>query len=245
MTHKQKRPVLLQLWTVREELSSDFEGTIHRLAEFGYAGVEPFNNPSVTPSEQARIIRDAGLHIPAAHLPLPQGDTAEASLAAADELGISWLVSGFGPEDFADPDSILRAAERANEAAANAQAAGFGFALHNHWWEFEGNNWEQFTAHLSPTVRFEIDTYWVQVAGSDPVRLLAELGSRVPLVHLKDGPAVQGVPMLALGNGVMDVPALIGKAEADFLIVELDEYDGDMMEAVRDSMTYLKKLQGD
>lgn len=243
MTHRQRRPVLLQLWTVREELSSDFEGTIARLAELGYDGVEPFNNPTVSPSEQARIIRAAGLEIPAAHLPLPQGEAAEASLAAADQLGVSWLVSGFGPEDFTEPERILRAAERANEAAANAESAGFGFALHNHWWEFEGDNWEQFTSHLNPSVRFEIDTYWVKVAGPDPVRLLAQLGSRVPLVHLKDGPAVQGAPMLALGDGVMDVPALIARAEADYLIVELDEYDGVMLDAVQDSMKYLKNLQ--
>lgn len=243
MTKPHERPVLLQLWTVRRELSADFEGTIDRIKGLGFAGVEPYNDPSVSPSEQARIIRAAGLDIPAAHLPLPLGDAAEGSLAAARELGVNWLVSGFGPEDFADPEGMMVAAERANEAAANAEAAGFGFALHNHWWEFGGNNWEQFTARLSSAVKFEIDTYWVQVAGRDPARLLAELGSRVPLVHLKDGPALRGAPMLALGQGVMDIPALLDSTQAQFLIVELDEHDGDMLGAVRDSMATLMELQ--
>lgn len=244
MTDNPGRPVLLQLWTVRKELSTDFEGTIEELASLGYSGVEPYNNPHMAAADQARIIRGAGLDIPAAHLPLPQGEAAAQSLEAAYALGVDWLVAGFSREDFANHDAIMRSAERANEAAENAQAAGFSFALHNHWWEFEGNNWEQFMAHLAPTVRFEIDTYWVQVAGRNPQDVLEGLGSRVPLVHLKDGPAVQDAPMVALGQGVMDVPALMSSTDAQYLIVELDEYDGDMLDAVRDSLAYLKNLQG-
>ncbi len=247
MTGRPKRPVLLQLWTVRKELAADFEGTIARLAGMGLTGVEPFNNPAVPFLEQARIIRGAGLSLPAAHLPLPAGETLEKSLAAARALGVEWLVSGFGPEHFTSEGDIIRTAELANEAAENATAAGFGFALHNHWWEFgsEPPVWDTFLSRLDGSVKFELDTYWAQVAGQDPVRLLDRLGERVPLVHLKDGPAVKDEPMLALGDGVLDVDAIVAAASADWLIIELDEFAGDMLAAVSDSVAYLKRLQGD
>src|SRR5258708_7203537 len=96
---------------------------------------------------------------------------------------------------------------------------------------------------LSPAVFFEVDTYGPQTAGADAAAVLAELGPRAPLLHLKDGPAVQGQAMLALGEGVMDIPALLqaSASHAEWLIVELDNCDTDMVEAVQRSYQYLAR----
>ena len=75
---------------------------------------------------------------------------------------------------------------------------------------------------------------------------MKELGPRVPLLHLKDGPAVQGAPQLALGEGVVDVRGVIDAAVAtDWLIVELDECATDMLEAVEKSYRYLTEGEDD
>ncbi len=240
------RPVLLQLWTVRNELKTDFEGTIAELSRMGFDGVEPFNYPAVPAAGQAAVFRNNGLSVQAAHLPLPAGETLDQSLEAAAEFNVDWIVSGFGPDDFGSDAAISRTAERANEAAGNAAAAGYGFALHNHWWEFEGEPpvWERFLPLLDPAVKIELDTYWARVAGRDPVSLLGQLGSRAPLVHMKDGPALQAEPMLALGDGKLDVPAIARAAAADVLIIELDEFEGNMMDAVSRSLQYLREIEG-
>jgi sugar phosphate isomerase/epimerase len=86
-----------------------------------------------------------------------------------------------------------------------------------------------------------VDTYWVKVAGHDPAAVLRQLGNRAPLLHIKDGPAdgTQSA-MTAVGAGVLDWQAIIpAGSAAEWLIVELDRCDTDMLQAVADSYTYL------
>jgi sugar phosphate isomerase/epimerase len=100
-------------------------------------------------------------------------------------------------------------------------------------------------AELDPAIFFELDTYWAQVAGRDPAAVLAELGSRAPLIHIKDGPATaaQSKPMVALGDGAVDIPAIVrAAAHAEWLVVELDEVAGDMDTAIERSFRYLSQL---
>jgi sugar phosphate isomerase/epimerase len=95
--------------------------------------------------------------------------------------------------------------------------------------------------HLDAAVLFEVDVYWVQTAGLDPVAVIKELGPRVRLLHVKDGPAVKDEPMVAVGDGVLDIPAIIeaGQDNTEWLIVELDKSDSDIMAAVLKSYDYL------
>ena len=88
---------------------------------------------------------------------------------------------------------------------------------------------------------FQLDGYWVQTAGADPVSILRELGPRAPLVHVKDRPCDRAKDMLAVGAGVTDVSGLIaaGSDNVDWWIVELDRCETDMMEAVIKSYDFL------
>jgi sugar phosphate isomerase/epimerase len=71
---------------------------------------------------------------------------------------------------------------------------------------------------------------------------VAEYRSRLPLLHIKDGALKENTPHLPVGSGVLDMPAIIRATDPDtlqWLIVELDEYAGDMFEAVQRSYDYL------
>ena len=70
--------------------------------------------------------------------------------------------------------------------------------------------------------------------------LLTELGARAPLLHVKDGPAKQGEPMVAVGSGSLDIQGIVRAGSAEWLIVELDECATDMFEAVEASIRYLE-----
>lgn len=182
--------------------------------------------------------------IPALHAPLPLGGQQQPVLRLAERLGASWLVASLGEADFATPDAVQRTCDRLNAAAAVAAHHGLRLAYHNHWWEFasvQGQSpFEQMLELLDPTIDFEVDVYWVQTAGHDPAALLRRLGSRAPLLHLKDGPATRSAPMTALGQGVMDIPAVLAAAAPDsWWIVELDRCATDMLAAVQQSHTYL------
>lgn len=238
-------PVALQLYSLREYAQKDFVKTIHKVAEMGYAGVEPANFPGTTPVEAGKLFRELGLAVPSAHLPLPVGDKKNEVLEAMEAIGSTRVISGKGPGDFETVDKIKETCEVFNTAGENARNAGMTFGIHNHWWEYlevDGRYAYQYMADwLDPDIFMEIDTYWVQTAGVDPALVIRELGARVPILHIKDGPCVKSEPMTAVGDGVMDFHAVVkaGEAYTEWLIVELDRCATDMEIAVAKSVKYL------
>ena len=94
---------------------------------------------------------------------------------------------------------------------------------------------------LDKSVLFELDVYWVTTAGANPAAIVTELGTRAPLLHIKDGPCVIGQPMTAAGDGKVDIAgvAKAGAKTAEWMIVELDSCATDMLAAVKKSHSYL------
>jgi sugar phosphate isomerase/epimerase len=242
-------PIAIQLYTVRDLLKHDFEGVIRRIADIGYAAVEQAGFPEGVPAtDAAALFAECGLAVAAAHLPLPLGDKQESSLEMAAQLGVRYMVSGhLPPEEYRDLASIRRTCDRLNQACAVATAHGLSFAVHNHWWEFQAVDgiypYQVWLDELDPAVVFELDTYWMQSTGADPVEMVKLFGRRAPLLHIKDGPAGPDTraDMLAVGDGNVNFPPIIAAAEgnAEWLIVELDRCATDMMAAVERSYHYL------
>ena len=240
-------PIALQLYTLREELAQDFAGVIGRVAEMGYVGAETAGFPGgLTAQDGARILRDAGLQACSAHVPMPEGERQAEVLATMAALDCTRMVSGLGPQDYTDLDSIKRSCDRLNRAVDFARQNGMTFGYHNHWWEYErlpdGQRIDQvMLEHVDGALEFELDVYWIKTAGVDPAQVVAAMGHRAPLLHIKDGPAVQGQPMTAVGEGSVDIPAAIqaGGAHTEWLIVELDACATDMLAAVHQSYNYL------
>lgn len=240
------RPIGVQLYSVRDALQADFEGSLRRLADMGYAAVEFAGVYGGSPQSAAALCADLGLQITSAHLPLPLDGNEQQVYDTAAALGVQDIVLGSLPANLFTTEAGLRSGcERLNAASENARAHGLRLSYHNHEFEFVsqpdvGVPHEAMRAFLSPDVLFELDVYWALVGGADPAAVLYELGERAALVHLKDGPGVRGRPMQALGSGVMDIPASVAAAaNADWLIVELDETEGDMFEALATSLNYL------
>lgn len=238
-------PIALQLYTLRQEMAQDFEGTVREVAAIGYAGVETAGFPGTTPAEAAKLFQELRLSVTSAHLPLPLGERKSEVLDTAAALECSRIICPSIPADqFTSVDAIMRACNSLNQAQAVALANGLTLGYHNHWWEFQQVDgrlaFDIFREHLDPGVFFEIDTYWVQTAGVDPGDMVRKLDHRVPLLHIKDGPAVRNQPMVAVGSGVMNIPAIVAEARStEWLIVELDECATDMLTAVSQSYHYL------
>jgi sugar phosphate isomerase/epimerase len=238
-------PIALQLYTLREAAAADYEGTVRKVADIGYAGVEPAGFPGTTVEAGKKLFDELGLQVCSAHLPLPIGDKVNESFETAEALGIERVVAGIGRDQFGSADQIKASCDKFNEASANCVEKGFTFGIHNHWWEFleiEGKlAYKQMLDYLAPEIFFQIDAYWVQTAGPDPADVIAELGSRAPLIHVKDGPCTREADMQALGEGVTDFKRLVdaGADNVDWWIVELDRCATDMMEAVEKSYAFL------
>jgi sugar phosphate isomerase/epimerase len=123
---------------------------------------------------------------------------------------------------------------------------GATFGYHNHWWEFrllaDGRTaWSHLVERLDPGVVIELDMYWATVGGAAPTDVIADLGDRLRLLHVKDGPADgPKSPMVAVGSGSLDIRAALAAApDVAWHIVELDRCATDMFQAVAGSYDYL------
>ena len=239
-------PIALQLYTLREAMNQDFAATVKRVAEMGYVGVETAGFPGTTPKDAAKLFADLGLQVAAAHSPLPVGERKNEVLDTMAALDCTYLVCPALMRDkFDSVDGVKEVCAALNEANEVCKANGLKLGYHNHYWEFtdlgDTNASQVFVENLAPDIFFELDTYWAQTAGHSPVELIQNLGARVPLLHIKDGPTTREGDMVAAGEGVMDIPAIVraGEAHTEWLIVELDRCATDMMIAVEKSYQYL------
>lgn len=238
-------PIGLQLYSIRETLGQNYEEGVRRVAEMGYAGVEAAGFPGTTPDAAGKLFKELGLAVPAAHSQLPLGEHKNEVLDAMAAIGCPRLICPVIPQGLETVDQVKKACDHFNEANAVATEAGMTFGIHNHYWEFqmigERTVFDMLYDYLAPTVFFEVDTYWVQVGGADPVGIVKKLGERAPILHIKDGPGNREEPMLAVGDGVMDIPSVVraGGDATKWLVVELDRVAADMMTAVERSYSYL------
>lgn len=238
-------PIAIQLYSLRDTWAGGrFADVMRQVADMGYVGVETFG--AVPTAEAALLFRELGLEVVAAHSDLPLGEKKNAVLDTMAALKCKRVVCPWmPPEEFQSRDSIRRVCDKLNDADAVCRANGLTLLYHNHWFEpqpVDGKPaYQLMQEYLNPTVQFEIDTYWVKVGGLDPAAVVKELGSRAPLLHIKDGPGDRNQAMVAVGDGYMDWSSLFAAADStmEWAIVELDRCDTDMLQAVRNSYTYL------
>ncbi|BBA95908.1 putative sugar phosphate isomerase/epimerase [Actinacidiphila reveromycinica] len=242
-------PLSIQLYTLRDQIAADRDGTLTRLAGIGYRAVEAFD-PTADPTGFRKLLDDLGVSVSSTHayalFDKDAGEVFDAVATVGTDLAI--IPGGIAEEEFTTPDGLHRTADLLNGFAAKAAGHGIRIGYHNHWWEieprFEGRTaLEVLADELAPEVFLEVDTYWAQVGGADVPSLLRTLGDRVLALHVKDGPGVKGEPHTAVGKGAVDVPSILAAAPDAQRIVELDSCATDVFEAVAESRAYLTALE--
>jgi sugar phosphate isomerase/epimerase len=257
----------LQLYTLRNQLQEDLQGTITAVAKAGYKQVELMR--TVGAEADVAAARDVGLEVTSAmidwrSLVTPGDDgvpTFAATLEVAKKFGLRYLVFGYIAKGHRESvEQYQRLAERANRAGAACRAAGVQLCYHHHSFEFAQlpggkTGWDVFLRELdAKLVPFEIDVFWLAIGGKDPVDTIRSLKERVVQLHLKDLKEGVGtihdeskVPHDAfqeLGDGRIDWKAVLKAAEEVGVAqchVEQDQ-SPDPIASVAQSLRYLKKL---
>ena len=251
--------IAVQLYSVRKEIEKDIKGTLKRIADMGFVAVETaFWPKEISVKDAAQYLKDAGLPVCSAHIELPVGDKKAALLETAKALDCRRMIWHGWPEDirYGTLDGTKQLVKIYNDANRFAKSNGLQFGIHNHWWEFRNKVgkryvYEVLMQSLDPDIFFEIDTYWVKVAGHDPAAIVKKFGKRAPLLHMKDGSGKwhdsladdNPDPMVAVGKGTQNFPAIVKAAagNTEWMIVEMDRTDTDVFEALRESYDYLTK----
>lgn len=251
--------IAVQLYTIRNEIARDIPGALHRLASLGVKTVETaFWPKGLTVSQAAKALRDAGLQVCSSHVEIPVGDKKAAMLETAEAFGCRRMIWHGWPEDkrYSSVEGTKELIGIYNEAGAFAKSRGLSFGLHNHWWEYRNKVggryvFEWLLEGVSPDVFFELDTYWIKVAGHDPAAIISRFGDRAKFLHMKDGPAVYNDalikdkpdPMVPLGQGAQNVPAIAKAARGhiEWMVIEMDVVATDVWRAIGESKDYLLK----
>jgi sugar phosphate isomerase/epimerase len=227
-------PIGVQLYTVQDELKKDAAGTLKALAKIGYREVESFPLQDVPPAQLRKMLDDAGLKCPSAHLFFGMAETSQL-LEQANTLGAHYTVSsillpialqGSDRQKMLDTikaftlDDFKKIAAKANEIGAKAKSAGLQYAYHNHTFEFRDYNghtgYEILLAETDPSlVKFELDCGWMITAGNNPIDYFTKYPGRYPLMHAKDFPADTPVTT-NLGVDPNHRPTEIGRGHIDF-----------------------------
>lgn len=240
------KPLSLQPYTLRKILENvDPYPILEKVAGMGYHALEGHVGKD-SPADYRRRIADMGLKVSSYFGGFPTPENVNEFIDTALALGVEHTVSGFWIPDVDTMDAIKRSADKLNAVLPTIHEAGLTFSLHNHWMEFwtrEGRLVMEHLVELAPSVGVELDIYWAANYGEHKSEdMVQKFRDRIHLLHVKDGPLVEGQPMLPAGSGKVDVKASIEAADPkilDWLIVEFDEYDGDILEGIAASRTYL------
>jgi sugar phosphate isomerase/epimerase len=248
-----KMGIALQLYTLRDETAKDFAGTLRKVAEIGYQGVEFAGYGGLSPQEMKALLAELNLKAVGSHVGLARlRDHLEEEIAMNVAIGSKYIVCPWLSEEDRRLPGLQATLELFNEAASKLAKHGIQFGYHNHAFELEekiGDRWlfdEIFARTPAEQVKVEMDVCWVTVAGQDPVEYIAKYAGRLPLIHLKDirKEADGQVLTVELGKGAVDLPAVIeaaGKAGVEWLIVEQDHCQNPPLESVASSMAWLQE----
>ncbi|HEY4742544.1 MAG TPA: sugar phosphate isomerase/epimerase [Candidatus Acidoferrales bacterium] len=253
-----RRPLGVQLYTVRAQAAADLPGVLAAIRQIGYEEVETYWNVYSRPAaELKRIIQDHGLRVPSGHFDY---DGLEAKIDYAKALGVEYMICPMLPKAmWMSLDGFKQAADQYNRWGEQVKRSGMRFGFHNHNYEFRRfGNTTGFDALISRAdanlVCMEMDCYWIVQAGQDPVEMFKRLGSRIQLLHLKDRkagfPASQDLNEQAkhfapVGDGTLDWKAILQTAEVNgvrHVFVEKDSGEPPPIEALRISYQNLERL---
>ncbi|MGB6675756.1 MAG: sugar phosphate isomerase/epimerase [Terriglobales bacterium] len=265
-------PLGLQLYSVRDILPKDYEGTLKQLSALGYRAVEAAGFFGRTPAQVKLAMDQAGLHCVSAHYPMVQLQPhLDEIIQFGKDLGLDYIVcaspglkdpSGVKAPSRADRESMTLEdwrwnAEQFNHIGERVHAAGMKFAYHNHTPEFRSQNGVMFYDELlrstDPSkVAMELDCGWAIVAGQNPVNLLTRYPTRISMLHVKDfkmtattNPS-NAPPSTELGRGTIDYRPIFEaakKAHIEHAFVEQEEFDMPPMEALKVDADYMHALK--
>ncbi|MGD0519752.1 MAG: sugar phosphate isomerase/epimerase family protein [Terracidiphilus sp.] len=251
-------PIGLQLYSVRELLAKDFDGTLRKVKAAGYTEVEAAGYYDRTAQEFRQAMDKAGLRCTSTHHGL---DVLRARLDELIEyghrLGLDYIVSpsamhrdpaAKGPMTM---DDWHFSADEMNRIGEKVKAAGMTFGYHNHDAEFDNEDGVVFYDELlrltdPKLVVFEMDCGWVVAAGRNPVEFLIKSPDRFQLLHVKDmvRGATGGFRSTVMGQGIVDYQAILRAAKGlKRYYIEQEDFDIDPIAAIRLDAEYMRKLK--
>ena len=243
-------PIAVQMYTLREESARDFSGTLKKVAELGYDGVEFAGYGGLAAKGVRQLLDVYGLKAASSHIPLDDlKNNLDQVIADQKILGSSYIVCPFLPPDSRTEAAYQELITFLDQVGEKCRTAGLTLCYHNHF-ELDrlADDRMALEAILDDTkrenVQAEFDIYWLAKRNENPVDWIKRYQNRTPLVHLKDMTTDQEQFFAELGTGGMDIEAILeqgNNSDIKWWVVEQDASRRTPFESIEISMNYLKR----
>lgn len=252
-----KKDIFLQLYSVRDDIKSDFNSTLTKVAAMGYTGIEAANYDNgkfygLTPTAFKNEIEKRGMKVLSSHTGKALNDNIsetnwtetwawwDTAIAAHKAAGMKYIVTPWMPtvKTLADLKAYC---DYYNNIGEKCNAAGLRFGYHNHNFEFskiEGETMYDFMLKNTDPAKvfFQMDVYWVVRGGQSPVDYFNKYPGRFELLHIKDNKELGQ-------SGMVGFDAIFGNtknAGTRYLVVEVEKYNFDPLISIQKSLNYLQ-----
>ncbi len=242
----------LQLYSVRDHMGNDPEGTLKKLREIGYQHVELAGTAGMSQEAFKGVLDELDMKAVATHQSFNHVvNNVDAVISEARLFGMEYVVIPWHRADSAE--GWAEAGKRMGQAGEVLREARVRLCYHNHGHEFDTFDGKSafdiiFDNADPECLGLELDTAWAAIAGEDVPALITRFTDRMPLVHLKDYKVVGDSNVLTeLGNGVMDWDAILAACETAGVvwhIAELDQSETDSLESAEVNYNFIRGKAG-
>lgn len=259
-------PLGIQLYSVREQLAKDYEGTLREVGGLGYREVEAAGFYKKSAVEVGQALQKADLKCVSGHYGSPDlHQQLDQIIEFSKQIGAEYIIcSSPGKRDASSKPGAMTLddwrwnADQFNVIGQKVGAAGLKFGYHNHMHEFAETDgvmpYVELLHRTDPSlVTFELDCGWAVVGGQKPLELLRDHSSRISMLHVKDfkiaaGPAAEGKEhtVTELGMGSIDYRPIFQEAakaqKIKHIFVEQEAFDMPYIESLKVDRDYVHKL---
>ena len=252
--------ISVQLWSVKDDLAADFQGTLKKLADMGFEGVEfagNYGSFAEDPEGLKNFLAGIGLEASGAHVGFDKfndenfADTVE----FFSKLGARYQIVPYDQRSF-DPAAIDAMNAELAVVAKELEKHGLQTGYHNHAPEFgdfkDSTYWDYIASNTPKNVVLQLDVGWAAVAGKDGAAYIRKYPNRTKTTHFKAGlPEGTKDKVSIIGQDIVDWKSVIKAARevggTEWFVVEQEVYPNNLtpLQAVEASMQGLQKILAD
>ncbi|MBT8322596.1 MAG: TIM barrel protein [Eudoraea sp.] len=248
----------LQLYSLRNQFKSDVIGTLDLIESWGITKLEGGETYGMSVAAFKEELRKRNLQVVSVGASFQDLDSnLEAVIQNARDFGATYVMCAWIPHkgNQFGIDEVNQAVDVFNLAGKALQAEGLKLVYHAHGYEFrpykEGTLFDYMAGHAR-YFGFEMDVYWVQHGGADPLALLNQYPDMFQLMHLKD--MAKGLPgnnsgnenvetNVVLGTGQIQMDKIVQRAkELDIPYLFIEDESSRVVSQVPKSLKYLETI---
>jgi len=238
----------IQLYSLRDVINNDFVGTLKKLGDMGYTGVEFAGYGGLSAGDMKTALTANNLKPVGAHISVDRlVNNLDEEIAYHKVIGTEYLICPY--YDIKTGEDARKLAEILKPVIVKLTDAGFKFAYHNHAHEFAKDGGEYLLdilfQNLPPQAAMELDIFWITHAGAEPFAYMEKHKDRLKLIHVKQ--IDKDKNCVDLDRGIIDFKEIITKAKplgVEHFILEQEKYEVSSLVSVKNGIDYIMKLEG-